>query len=88
MNDAAQQPDEDDLDKSLYGDHASGRYGDQAYGRVALSGDSSAAAHDGTNAQIVGGVPLAGTRGADDELNSPGISTDKKSDDTKPVAGA
>ena len=75
-------------DASLYGDHASGRYGDQAHGRVGAPDPADQASHDGTNAQVIGGVPAAGAEGADDERSSPGISTDKKSDDTKPEAGA
>jgi hypothetical protein len=73
-------------DASLYGDHASGRYGDQAYGRVDAPGSPASASHDSTNAQVTGGAPATGVEGADDELSSPGISTDKKSDDTKPEA--
>lgn len=75
-------------DASLYGEHASGRYGDQAYGRIDAPAPAGRATHDGTNAQVVGGSAAAGPEGADDELSSPGISTDKKSDDTKPEAGA
>lgn len=71
-------------DTFLYGDHASGRYGDQAYGRLDAPEMTGRAPHDGTNAQVIGGTPAAGAQGADDELSSPGISTDKKSDDTKP----
>lgn len=84
MTDTPKPPAPDDA--SLYGEHASGRYGDQAYGGVEAPAPAGRAAHDGTNAQVVGGTPAAGTEGADDELNSPGISTDKKSDDTKPSA--
>ncbi len=88
MVDTPKQPDHDDNDKLLYGIHASGRYGDQAYGRVEASAPAGTAAHDGTNAQVVGGAPSGNTKGVDDELSSPGSSTDKKSDDTKPASVA
>lgn len=88
MADAPKPPEDDAGDKSLYGDHASGRYGDQAYGRVEPPVPAGKAAHDGTNAQVVSGAPAVPTSGTDDELSSPGISTDKKADDTKPALGA
>lgn len=70
-------------DKVLFGEHASGRYGDQAFGRIEPRPGVSRA-DSGTNAQVIGGTLASAAQGAEDERNSPGISTDKKSDDTKP----
>ncbi len=70
-------------DKLLFGEHASGRYGDQAFGRIEPRPGVSRT-DSGTNAQVIGGTPASAAQGAEDERNSPGISTDKKADDTKP----
>ena len=85
MADTPKSPSNDN--KALFGAHASGRYGDQAYGRIDESPESGTAPAGGTKAQVVGGAPASITEGSEDELSSPGISTDKKSDDTKPESG-
>lgn len=87
--------------------HMSGRYGDQAYGRLdgphanipidptqhpaqpadraAPAGDRGARPPDAShNAMIsASGSPASVSRGSENERTSPGISTDKRSDDTK-----
>lgn len=85
MADTPKSPANDD--KAMFGEHASGRYGDQAFGRIEPRPDAGKP-DSGTNAQIVGGAPASSTKGDEDERDSPGISTDKKSDDTKPASGA
>ncbi len=54
-------------------------------GRIDVTGGGARAPDSGQNAQIVGGSPDAPIgRGTEDERSAPGISTDKRSDDTRP----